>query len=87
MTSRQKRAIPLYAALVLIVLCTTFIVSRYGPVSALSVNMVRPPSPEMIELVVKEAEEYIRKERYNQAAVFCGVCWSMLRSMFMHNCL
>ena len=68
MTSRQKRAIPLYAALVLIVLCTTFIVSRYGPVSALSVNMVRPPSPEMIELVVKEAEEYIRKERYNQAA-------------------
>lgn len=67
MNPLQKRAIPLYTALLLIVLATTLLVTRYGS-QALSATANTPPSQEMIDLVLKEAEGYIRMQRYNHAS-------------------
>jgi Tfp pilus assembly protein PilF len=67
MTPQQKRALPLYILLTLIVFATVFIVSRYGT-HAMSEKQYSGPSQEMIELVIKEAEDYMQRGRYSNAA-------------------
>ncbi|MBO5307960.1 MAG: tetratricopeptide repeat protein [Lentisphaeria bacterium] len=67
MNPQQKKALPLYISLALIVLATALLVSFYGS-EALSVRHSFAPSQEMIDHVIKEAENSIRQGRYHNAA-------------------
>lgn len=67
MTPQLKHTLPLYTLLALIVTATVFIVSRYGT-HAMSEKQYSGPSQEIIEHVIKEAENYMRLGRYGNAA-------------------